>query len=61
MNKKKSVICSIFFAIVLTGVFVATWFIETYDGVKLLYILSMATAIMWISDCVIKFYHWLMK
>ena len=62
MDKKKAVICTIFFAIVLSGVLVATYFIKTFDGYyRLFHIIAGAITMIWAYDCAEKFYRWLMK
>lgn len=60
MSKKKAVICTILFAIVFIAVLIGAYFIETYDGsVRLIYLVSAFVTGMWVSDCIEKFYKWL--
>lgn len=62
MNKKKTIICTVLFAVILLAVFIGSWFIVIADGsYRLSYVLTEAVTIVGIYGCVKSFYRWLMK
>ena len=62
MEKKKAVVCTILFAIILIAIVFCSFFIETEDGMfKLCYAFGYATTGWCMGDCIEKFYKWLTK
>lgn len=62
MSKKKAVICTILFTIILCGIIFGLSFIKTYDGIySALTVFSYAITGIWIADTIEKFYKWLTK
>ena len=62
MEKKKAIVCTILFAIVLIAIMICSFFIKTEDGMFRLCYAFGYTALGWcISDCIEKFYKWLTK
>ena len=57
MSKKKAVICTILFTIVIFG------FIDViiYTNIDVFYVLTVAMSGFWIADVIEKFYKWLTK
>ena len=60
MKKSKKIICTILFAVVLNGVFIATCFIKT-EHVSLYELISPWICGAWTYGCAMKFYRWLDK
>ena len=60
MKKGKKIICTILFAVILYGIFIATFFIEN-EHFSLYELIAPLICGAWISDCVGKFYLWLDK
>ncbi len=61
MEKKKAVICTILFAIVIVVIAICSLMIRSEDGsLSLFTLLSYTITGGWLSDCVHKFYKWLM-
>ena len=62
MNKKKTIICTVLFAVILLAVFIGSWFIVIADGsYRLSYALTEAVTLAGIYGCAKRFYRWLMK
>lgn len=60
MTRSKKVICTIFFAVILLGVFIATYFIKT-ENLSLYELIVPWICGRWLGDCVVRFYSWLDK
>jgi uncharacterized ion transporter superfamily protein YfcC len=62
MSKKKSVICTILFAIIFIGILTCTFFIKSYSGsFSLFTLISAFVTGRWTADCIKKFYKWISK
>ena len=62
MNKRKAIICTVLYTIVLTAVLIASWFIKSHmNGISLYQMIVSAIGNMWIGSTVGKFYNWLRK
>lgn len=62
MNKKKAIICTILYAVVLVGVLTASLFIKNEEyGISLYQIVAYAIANAWFGCTIEKFYNWLTK
>lgn len=62
MEKKKAVICTILFTIVLVAIAVCSFFVQTEDGMFILsYVFGYMATGWYMADCIEKFYKWLMK
>lgn len=62
MRKKKAVVCTILYAIVITVVLTASFFIKSaVNGISLYQLIVSAIGNMWIGNSVAKFYEWLRK
>lgn len=62
MDKKKVAVCVTLFAVVLVGAIVGTIFIKSEDGMfRLCYPVMGGITLSWVSECIGKFYNWLMK
>ena len=62
MNKKKAVICTILFAIIVISVTIALMLVKPYGGeISLFHAFSPAIVGAWIADRIKKFYKWLTK
>lgn len=60
MNKKKNIICTILFAIVIFSAWVSTFFIEN-EYCALYEIIAPWICGVWIGERIGKFYEWLSK
>lgn len=61
MSKKKAIICTILFAIVICAVFFSTFFIGKDSEIKLWAVITCCVTGNWIANCIMKFYDWLTK
>ena len=62
MNKKKTIICTVLFAVILLAVFIGSWFIVIADeSYRLSYALTEVVTLAGIYGCAKRFYRWLMK
>ena len=62
MGKKKAVICTILYVVVLVVILTASFFIKNEEhGISLYQIIMYTIANMWIGSSVEKFYKWLTK
>lgn len=62
MEKKKAIVCTILFAIVIVVIAICSLFIRSADrSVSLFTVLSYIITGGWLSNCVDKFYKWLMN
>lgn len=62
MSKKKAVICTILFAIVLISVMACSFSIKIYDGsISLFSLISAFITGRWFADNIEEFYKWLTK
>lgn len=62
MSKKKAVICTILYVIVITVVLTASFFIKSVvNGISLYQLIVGAIGNMWLGSSVAKFYDWLRK
>lgn len=62
MDKKKTIICTVLFTVILLGVFVGSWFVPIADGdYRLSYALTGLVTLVGIYGCAKRFYRWLMK
>lgn len=62
MNKKKAIICTILFAIIIVGVTITLMLVKPNGGeISLFHVFSPAIAGFWIVDRIDGFYKWLTK
>lgn len=62
MNKKKAIICTILFAIIVISVTIALMVVKPYDGeISLFHAFSPTIVGFWIVDRIEDFYKWLTK
>ena len=62
MRKKKAVVCTILYAIVITVVLTASFFIKSaVNGISLYQLIVSMIGNMWIGNSVAKFYELLRK
>jgi hypothetical protein len=62
MSKKKAIICTILFGIIVLTIATATLFIKNDEyGFTLFDIISPTICGLWCGECIIKFYDWLTK
>ena len=62
MDKKKAIICTIMFAIMVIGISIALIFVKPYEGkMSLFYAFSPCIVGHWIGERIDKFYNWLKK
>ena len=62
MNKKKTIVCTALFVIILLTIFIGSWFVVIADGgYRLSYALTGVVTLIGIYSCAERFYHWLMK
>ena len=62
MRKKKAVVCTILYAIVITVVLTASFFIKSaVNGISLYQLIVSMIGSMWLGNSVVKFYEWLRK
>ena len=61
MNKKKSIVCTILFAVIIVGAYVGTIFIKSHFGFSLYEIVAPVISSFWICERIEKFYSWLIK
>lgn len=60
MNKKKSIVCTTLFAIIIISVYVSTMFIKSHFGFSLYEVVAPIICGLWIGERIKKFYSWLM-
>lgn len=61
MNKKKAVICTILFSVILFSVFIGAFLIESHYGFTLFDVIAPCIAGSWSGEQIKKFYNWLIK
>lgn len=61
MNKKKAIICTSLFGIVVAGAVVGAMFAKTFWGFSLFDIISDGVFFMWLSGKIKDFYNWLQE
>lgn len=62
MSKKKAVVCTILYVIVITVVLTVSWFVKSHvNGISLYQLIMCTIGSMWIGTSVMKFYEWLRK
>lgn len=62
MSKKKAVVCTILYAIVIIVVSTASLFIKSpVNGISLYQLIVSMIGSMWLGNSVVKFYEWLRK
>ena len=61
MDKKKAVICTILFGIIITAIFVASLLINSEHGFTLYDVFSPIIVGAWMGGKTKKFYDWLTK
>lgn len=61
MIKKKAIICTILFAIILIGSYIGTIFIKSNFGFSLYEIVTPSICSFWIAERIKKFYYWLIE
>ena len=62
MTKKKAVICTIMFAIMVVGTCIALMFVKPYESeISLFHFFCPCIVGNWIGERINKFYDWLMK
>ncbi len=60
MSKKKAIICTILFGIIIFAIATATCFIKGNE-LTLFEIISPSICGLWCGECIGKFYEWLTK
>ena len=60
MNKKKSIVCTILFAIIVVGAYLSTMFIKSHFGFSLYEVVAPIICGIWLAERIKKFYSWLM-
>lgn len=60
MNKKKAIVCTILFSIVIVGSVLATIFIRN-DDISLYQIVTGGITSVWLGERISNFYKWLIK
>ena len=62
MSKKKAIICTSLFAVVIIGIVWISILIKPHNcDVSLFGILAPGITMLWLNDQVIKFYNWLRR
>ena len=62
MSKKKAVVCTILYVIVIIVVSTASLFIKSpVNGISLYQLIVSMIGSMWLGNSVVKFYEWLRK
>lgn len=61
MNKRKAIMCTTLFVIVLTVVLIGSSFVKTHYEFSLYDIIIVVSAHLWIAGHIEKFYKWLIK
>lgn len=59
MDKKKAVVCTVLFSIVVFGAYIATFFIKSEYGFSLFDIVSPCICGAWSGGKIRTFYNWL--
>ena len=59
MNKKKVIVCTSMFVVIVVGAFIGSIFLKTVFGFSLYDIIAPTICAFWISECAKKFYNWL--
>lgn len=60
MNKKKAIICTLLFAVVLIVGILGSYFVQK-NGISLGRHLSSCITGIWMAECIGKFYNWVRK
>lgn len=62
MDKKKAIICTLLYVIVITIVLTVSWFVKSeVIGINLHQLILCMIGSMWLGSSVMKFYEWLRK
>ena len=62
MGKKKAVICTILYVLILTIILTASFFVKSeLNGITLYQLIVSVIGNMWLGNSVVKFYEWLMR
>ena len=62
MDKKKAVICTILYVIVISVIMTVSWFVRNEElGISLYQLIVGVIANMCLGNSVVKFYEWLRK
>ena len=61
MSKKKAIVCTTLFTIVMFGIYVSTFLIKSQHGFKLFDIVAPVICASWMADKMKKFYDWVIK
>ena len=61
MSKKKAIVCTTLFTIVMLGIYASTFFIKSHFGFKLFDIVAPVICANWMADKMKKFYNWLIN
>lgn len=62
MDKKKAVICTILYVIVISVIMTVSWFVRNEElGISLYQLIVGIIANMYLGNSVVKFYEWLTK
>lgn len=61
MNKKKAVICTTLFSVVMLAMYVSMFFIKNKSGVGLWQPATCCITGLWMGERIKKFYDWLIK
>ena len=61
MNKKKAIVCTVLFTIIMFGVYTATFLIKSTFGFTLFDIVAPVICASWMVDKMKEFYAWIMK
>ena len=60
MDKKKAIICTILFAVVLISALTGTYFIKGFDGnINMLYLIAGMALGGWVGRLIRGFYKWI--
>lgn len=59
MNKKKVIVCTSMFIVIVVGAFIGSIFIKSVFGFSLYDIIAPVICAFWISERSKKFYNWL--
>jgi hypothetical protein len=62
MDKRKAIVCTSLFVVVLMSAFIGSFFVKNADGTLVLFdLFAWIITARWIADSIAKFYKWLMK
>ena len=59
MNKKKIIVCTSMFAVIVVSAFIGSVFLKTVFGFSLYDIIAPTICAFWLSEQIKKFYKWL--